>query len=118
MLLLAVVSAPLATLSYLLYSVVAALCALLCWPARTRRTRARMALAGMLTVLCVFAIIATIFVILNMSDARGSTTLLESASFFALVIALGSISTLGIPYLIAALLSQKFVEVDEPSSQL
>lgn len=83
----------------------AALSAFLCWPSKTRRTKKRMVLAGVLTVALTFVFLA--LVIGMFSAPNNVAQAIMGIPFFWLA---GSIFTLGVPYIIAAIASLFFVD--------
>ena len=95
----------------LLYSAVTAFFALLCWPSKVCRTKKRMIWAAILTVFCVTLLFGVLLGSMALFDSRGSLDILGAMQFFGLIMAVGNIATLGIPYAIAVLLSLRFVEV-------
>lgn len=93
-------------LSYIqLISVPAGLAALICWPAKTRRTSGRMILAGICTVILAFFLMGCTALIFANE--------LEVSTLFPILfvyVFLGSIVTLGVPYIIAISISLLFKE--------
>ena len=95
-----------------------ALIAGLSWPTRSERTRSRMAWTGILTVMLAYffqGIIRTGPYYLENSQAGGIVAIVGWA---LAVVIFGGLATLGIPYLIAALVSTLFADseiLDDPS---
>lgn len=88
-----------------LIGVPAALSAMICWPFRTKRTTGRMVLAGVFTV--VFAFVLMAFAITLFQDGLDFSLFMSS---LVLWVMLGSIFTLGVPYLLGIFLSLLFID--------
>ena len=92
----------------------AALAAWLCWPRNTRRNRWRMVLAGIATVALAFVFVGFgLGVVALLDEWRRSGDVPDLRivpGMIGATFALGSVMTLGLPYLVGALASLPFAD--------
>jgi hypothetical protein len=93
-----------------LLGLIAAPAAAMTWPKNAPRSVARMSVAGILTVFLAFVMIGSVLVIIDIFvDGLNSLITLESVfPLLAIIVLFGSVMSLGIPYLVGALLSVPF----------
>ncbi len=80
----------------------------LSWPTRSERTRSRMAWAGILTVM--FAYFSQGIIRLGFLENSQAGGIVAIVGWSLAVVIFGGLATLGIPYLIAALVSTLFAD--------
>ena len=90
----------------------AAIMATYCWPTNEIRTEKRMALAGVLTVFYAFVLTTFLQGLFSVLHPKGGVQFFEFILSTIGIIVLGSIMTLGIPYILGAFISQLFVSED------
>jgi hypothetical protein len=100
---------------FLLKTSLFGLCALpasfIAWPRHSPRGGGRMVVAGLLTVFMSFVFLGVVFGVIDLLAGRGGWESFVRLNVL-LVVVLGSIVTLGIPYMIGAFVSVMFSDRD------
>ena len=100
--------------TYFLYGLMGVPAAMVCWPASSPRSTRRMIAAGVLTVLSAFLLLGLLLAIIEIVRRSDDSQLLHEFAELPMdilgVAILASIITLGIPYLIGAVISVLFAD--------
>lgn len=100
--------------TYFLYGLMGIPAAMLCWPSASPRSAKRMIASGVLTVLAAFLLLGFVLAIIEVVMRSDDSPILNELAGLPLdiigVAVLASIVTLGLPYIVGAVISVLFAD--------